>query len=374
MPLNTAWSLGVFEYGDRYGFKTGPATFAAYGSGDYILPSLNISFEHAENRVIRFAANKTIARPALEQLDSSNEIGVFTAFAPTAISTGNPNLEPYESVNYDFAYEYYYKEGSYVALNLFVKEISGYHGSGMNQSSYNGVTDISAGPRVVYDGEYNDDFCSFQGWACGWTNETDWQWAITTFVWNGDYKCKEGVADCENDPTTQNAIYLSNADDPLYTFNLFQPVNKYDGTLEGAELAIQHLFDNGFGIVANVTHIAGDTDVDPYELEEQFALPGFGDAANFAAFYEDDKVSARVAYNLTGEYYTGNDEYNPLFVTERGTVDFNATYFVNDNVAVFVEGINVTDEDVHLYSRYEDMLFLYQDHGPIYKAGFRVNF
>ena len=55
-------------------------------------------------------------------------------------------------------------------------------------------------------------------------------------------------------------------------------------------------------------------------------------------------------------------------------MDFNATYFVNDNVAVFVEGINVTDEDVHLYSRYEDMLFLYQDHGPIYKAGFRVNF
>ena len=42
--------------------------------------------------------------------------------------------------------------------------------------------------------------------------------------------------------------------------------------------------------------------------------------------------------------------------------------------AVFIEGINVTDEDVHLYSRYEEMTFLYQDHGPIYKLGFRVNF
>ena len=389
VPLNTAWSLGVFEYGNRYGFKTGPATFTAYGSGDYLLPSLNVSFEHAENRVIRFAANKTIARPSLEQLDSANDIGAFSTFSPTVIGTGNPNLEPYESVNYDFAYEYYYKEGSYVAVNLFVKEISGYHGSGMNQSSYNGVTDISAGPRVVYDGTYNDEFCAWTGgfgtpeqgaidqgwWACGWTQAVDWQYMLTTMPWGPDYdySCKTDV-DCINDPGNGNAVYYSNAGDPLYIFNLAQPVNKYDGTLEGAELAIQHLFDNGFGIVANVTHIAGDTDVDPYELEEQFALPGFGDAANFAAFYEDDKVSARVAYNLTGEYYTGNDEYNPLFVTERGTVDFNATYFVNDNVAVFVEGINVTDEDVHLYSRYEDMLFLYQDHGPIYKAGFRVNF
>ena len=34
----------------------------------------------------------------------------------------------------------------------------------------------------------------------------------------------------------------------------------------------------------------------------------------------------------------------------------------------------LTDEDVHLYSRYEEMTFLFQDHGPIYKIGFRVNF
>ena len=280
-------------------------------------------------------------------------------------------MEPYESVNYDLAYEYYYKEGSYVALNLFVKEISGYHGSGLNQSSYNGVTDISNGPRTASSGDYNDDFCVWSGgWACGWTQEVDWTWLNTTSF---SFVCLD-AADCEGDPTTGNAIFTSNSGDPLYIFNIAQPVNKYDGTLEGIELAVQHLFDNGFGVMGNITQISGDTDVDPYQIGEQFALPGFGDAANFSAFYEDDKVSARVAYNLTGEYYTGNDEYNPLFVTERGTVDFNATYYVNDNVAVFVEGINVTDEDVHLFARYEEMTFLYQEHGPIYKIGFRANF
>ena len=63
-----------------------------------------------------------------------------------------------------------------------------------------------------------------------------------------------------------------------------------------------------------------------------------------------------------------------LYVVERAQVDFNATYNVSDNTQVFVEAINITDSEVELYSRYEEMTFLYQDHGPIYKAGFRVKF
>ena len=33
---------------------------------------------------------------------------------------------------------------------------------------------------------------------------------------------------------------------------------------------------------------------------------------------------------------------------------------LTDKAVVFVEGINVTDEDVHLYSRYEEMTFLFK--------------
>ena len=379
VPVNTAWSLGLFAYGDRFGMITEPATFTGYGSNDYVLPSLNVTFEHAENRVIKFAASKTIARPALEQMDTANTISQFSPLYPTTISTGNPALEPYESVNVDIAYEYYYKEGSYVAVNAFMKDISGYHGSGFETGSYNGVTDISQGPRADTTGYTDDDFCqwtSTQGWwACGWTTAVDWAWLNNTGF---SFGCN-GADDCIANPTTahNNAVYISNGDDPLYQFNLAKPINEYEGTLEGVELAVQHLFDNDWGVMANVTMIDGDTDVDPYpadNAQEQFALPGFGDAANLAVFYENEKISARVAYNVTGEYFTGYDQYNPLFVTERSTVDFNATYNLSDSAAVFVEGINVTDEDVHLYSRYEEMTFLFQDHGPIYKIGFRVNF
>ena len=36
--------------------------------------------------------------------------------------------------------------------------------------------------------------------------------------------------------------------------------------------------------------------------------------------------------------------------------------------------MNITDESTRLYARHNEMLFLSQDHGPIYKFGFRSNF
>ena len=61
-----------------------------------------------------------------------------------------------------------------------------------------------------------------------------------------------------------NAVFIgSEADgDPLAQFEVFRPVNKYEGTLDGFEVAVQHLFDNNFGVLANATFVGGDTDVD----------------------------------------------------------------------------------------------------------------
>ena len=85
-------------------------------------------------------------------------------------------------------------------------------------------------------------------------------------------------------------------------------------------------------------------------------------------------MSVRVSYNLKGETYAGMDQYNPLYVVERAQVDLNATFNVSEKSQLFFEAINLTDSEVELYSRYEEMTFLYQDHGPIYKAGFRYKF
>ena len=377
VPTNTAWSLGAFMYGDKVGVVTAPTQYTGFGDTDYLLPNFNMTIEPAENKVIRLSASKTIARPSLEQMDSTVSVGAFDSRYPLTIGTGNPNLQPYESTNFDLAYEYYYAEGSYFAVNYFVKQIEDYHGAGLTSGPFNGVRDVTAGPRGALIVPENDDaLCQWtasQGyWACGWSNAYDWAWLVNTgftFGCNG-----APASDCIPDANNGNAVFLGNSDDPFYIFNLAQPVNKYSGDLDGFEVAIQHLFENNFGVIANMTFVGGDTDADRDALGEQFALPGFGDAANLSVFYEDEIISVRLSYNLKGETYAGMDQYNPLYVVERSQVDLNATFNATENTQFFFEAINLTDSEVELYSRYEEMTFLYQDHGPIYKAGFRYKF
>ena len=372
VPTNTAWSLGAFMYGDKVGVITDEVLYTGLGDSDYFLPNINASFEIAENKVVRTALSKTIARPSLEQLDSNVSVGAFDSRYPLTISSGNPNLQPYESVNLDLAYEHYYAEGSYFAVNYFRKEIKDYHGAGLTSGPFNNVRDVTNGPRGELIVPENDNaLCVWSGgWACGWSNAYDWAWLLNT---NYSFVCGDSTA-CIPDANTGNAVFIGDENDPFYVFNLAQPINQYDGTLDGFEVAVQHLFENNFGVVANATMVGGDTDADPAALGEQFALPGFGDAANFSVFYEDEKVRARLSYNWKGETFAGMDQYNPLYIVERDQIDFTATYIVSENTQVFFEAINVTDSEVELFSRYEEMLFLYQDHGPIYKAGFRVSF
>lgn len=158
------------------------------------------------------------------------------------------------------------------------------------------------------------------------------------------------------------------------------PYNLNSGNVSGLEFSLQHLFgDSPFGLTLNYTYImGGDVKADRYQLGEQFVLPGLGDSGNFSVFFENDKHTVRLALNYRGETELGFANYlQPLYVDSRSQIDASYQYRIEREsvlTTLFVEVSNINDEPTRLYVRHPEMLFLSQDHGPIYKFGVRVNF
>ena len=55
-------------------------------------------------------------------------------------------------------------------------------------------------------------------------------------------------------------------------------------------------------------------------------------------------------------------------------IDASYQYRWDKSTTLFIDAMNINDESTRLHARYEEMLFLSQDHGPVYKIGFRTNF
>ncbi|MGB5471256.1 MAG: TonB-dependent receptor, partial [Woeseiaceae bacterium] len=153
------------------------------------------------------------------------------------------------------------------------------------------------------------------------------------------------------------------------------PRNLETATLYGWEFAVQHLFgDSGFGIGANYTLVKGDIDVDVARTGFQFVLPGLSDSANLVGFYENDKWQARVAYNWRDEFLNGTPNNSPSFTEEFAQWDANASYLVTDNLTVFVEGLNLTNESQRTFNRYQNQLLAANQFEARYNIGARYTF
>lgn len=332
----------------------------AVGKYNHILPSLSMSLGMSDNEVVRFGLHRAVSRAGINDLRSVTEIAPTRTIYEATATGGNTGLKPLLADSLDLAYENYYAEGSYFAVNYFRKNLKDFIGSASSMETIGDVQDPTAGAiglAAIENPATN---------APPWANDAQKIWWAAADgglnTWSGGW-------------WASNDMYAVEAD-PLALFDIARPQNLEEGTVDGWEIALQHQFgDTGFGFNVNATFVGGDVKADRYATGDQFALPGFGDSANFAAFYEDDKWTATIAYNERGETFAGLEGQNhPIFIEERYQIDMTASYNVSDNFTVFAEARNITDEPVRLFVRYPEMIFLAQDHGPMYKFGVRARF
>jgi TonB-dependent receptor len=410
IPTTLRWDMigGLIGVNDG----SGAADLPRYGSNSMVLPSVAISLGLTEDQVLRLSVSETMARPDLFDLSSRLDIGNRDYFQPTA-NGGNPDLDPLTSKNFDISYENYYGEESYFAVNYFIKEIDNFIGSRtVGGQEINGLTDptqsaigqfaqacvqewVEAGRPDTGFPPGGSGYCVSQQalWAQGWMNDQQHMgWvalgmAAGLDVSNGYPALDPGVGEVPAivPPECGDAGwwrcgpgYLDGtAGDPVAMFEVTAPYNMNSGRVSGFEVVLQHLFEGtSFGMQFNYTYInGGDVDIDRNALGEQFILPGLGDSGNFSVFYEDEKHTARLALNYRGETVAGFGNYEqPLYVEARNQIDFSYQFRLNESTTFFLDAANINDEETRLYARHSEMLFLSQDHGPVYKFGARMNF
>jgi iron complex outermembrane receptor protein len=184
-----------------------------------------------------------------------------------------------------------------------------------------------------------------------------------------------------DDACCETQVVYQNSDDPLTEWLVSQPVNGDTKEVDGIEFAVQHMFgETGFGAGFNVTLVDGDVEFDRDDLTPQSPLNGLSDSANLQLFYEKDGLSVKVTYAWRDEYLIGvgqaqgSADAPPQFGKEYAQTDMSINYDVNDELTIFFEAINITDETEQGSGRYDNQFLFARQYGPRYAAGARYTF
>ncbi len=288
-------------------------------SYDNWLPSVSTKAEWKNSIVVRLGLSRSLTRPTMPQLSPSLVVNTTRQGGDLRASSGNPYLKPFESTNLDLAFEWYYQTSSYISVNYFNKRVKNFIVSSMTQININDVTDPSTG---------------------------------------ADYS----AADSE---------------DALAEFDLTSSTNGQAATVSGFEFAIQHDFDSGWGVVANMTLVGSNAKLNPTDVSQKFALTGLSDSQNLIVYYEKGLGKIRLAWNHRDGFLQSLVQIQgpePTYVRSYQQLDLSTSYAINDNVSVFVEGVNITAENVLKHGRYSNQLLLAQQPGARYSLGLRGSF
>ncbi len=295
------------------------------------LPSLDTSLEIRDDIVARFSYGKSLARTDLNQMRPSLSISDARPGGPYNANQGNPGLLPYESDNIDVSFEWYYAENSYAAITWFKKWVDNYI-----QTSVDQTTIIGTGGFALTDPNPNAD-------------------PTLTYPVDGG------------------------PNDQVITWDVISPDNAEQAEIDGLELSLQHFFgDSGFGVNANITFVDGDVEYDVNSVDQTVSLTGLSDSYNLVAFYEKGRIQARIAYNWRDEFLSETNQLRqteePVFVEEYGQLDASFNYDINDNLTVFIEGSNLTEEEAEAHGRFKNHFIYNAEQSARYSLGIRGTF
>ncbi len=287
---------------------------------DY-LPSLNLAYAATEDIVLRAAWSKNMQALDLAQWGKGKRVGQVYTESCNCMRVnggdllGNPDLNPWRSSNYSLSAEYYGGEAS-----------------------------------MAYIATYGISIDEFTEQETIMLDEPD----------------SDGV---NRGPHPFNAT-----------------VQKEGGEVTGYEiggkLAFSDVLDvailSNFGLDANYTYSDSSQEAKDVSGKD---LPFTGmskDTYNFIVWYEQEEFSMRLAYNArsprlmtAGNESTGGQS---LYQDDYAQLDFNATYYMTENVNFYINGSNITEEYQQTYIEFSQQKAFQNIYEARWTVGARVSF
>ncbi|ACT60478.1 TonB-dependent receptor [Hirschia baltica] len=335
-----------YDIGVRYAETKQTSTGTVSGSNVVIerepysdvLPSINIAYDLTDDIVLRAAAAKVMTRPGLGNLTPNSSVDSFNY----KVSGKNPFLNPTRATNFDISAEWYFAEDALFSIAVFHKDIESFPIS-------TEVTDTFAStglPLSVLQPTSptaeNPEGGPLE--SCNPANGGSGCWTISTL---GDGP----------------GAKISGAE-----FSFQVPFSTF------TELA----FVSDMGFVGNYTMVDSDVDYTfGSEVISERLLGMSKSSYNATVYYENDKLSARIAAAYRDDYITSTSGNSNVFEGYAPSlrVDFSSSYSLTESLGLSFEALNLTDEYTDRFTDLEnDRRYEYEHTGRVFMVGAKYKF
>ena len=286
----------------------------------FVSPSVNVKYFVNDDTIVRGAIWRSLSRPGFgETAPVADFKSDGTAADGSTIykgEMGNPDLEPYESTNLDLSFERYYENGA-VSIGYFMKDVK----------------------NVIYP--------QVTAGVVGGINFSE----LKTYI-NSEKSTVDGIE-----------------------FNFFREF-----------VNLPEPFD-GLFISLNLTEVDAESDIP--SANGVFTVPfrKLADSTrNLSIGYDKGKVDMRLSLAQRSDYldYLADDDIettvdnlnydNIRFTDDHSQIDFTAKYYLNDNLTLKLDLININDEPEFYYWGNTSRLSQYDEYGRSATIGFTYKY
>jgi iron complex outermembrane receptor protein len=164
---------------------------------------------------------------------------------------------------------------------------------------------------------------------------------------------------------TSTGSYFNNKRNAQTVYQITSPFNT-SGTNKGVELSWQQPVAGNFGMLANYTYADGKLD-DGGEL-----LNSSKNTYNLTGYFENERFSARLAYNFRSAYKAGVDRGASQHVKGMPSLAASLNYKLSERYTLTFDALNLTNETIKMYAETTEQPRAFYSNGRTYYFGLRA--